>query len=192
LVKLDREQALSVGALVALVIACLLAVELSFQARSGAVESLAERRALVARLEARIKARAEAGDRNGSAPPAAFVDAPTQGLAAAQLQGYLAQTAEDHRAVLISSGVENAKREDSPDTIRLQATLDASLNELQALLFRLESGTPYVFVESLTMQPAATVAPSGQPSSAVAAAGAPASLLRVTLSLRAMWRRGNT
>jgi len=190
MLKLDREQALSVGALVALLIACLLAVEFSFEARSAAVQNLAERRALIARLEARIKARADAGDRNGSAPIAAFVDAPTQGLAAAQLQGYLAQMAEDHRAVLISSGVETAKREDSPDTIRLQATLDASLNELQALLFRLESGTPYVFVESLTMQPAAMVAPTGQPSSA-AAPGGPASMLRVTLSLRALWRRGN-
>jgi hypothetical protein len=190
MLKLDREQALSVGALVALLVACLLMVELSFEARFGAVQSLAERQALIARLEARIKARADAGP-PGEAPAAAFVDATTQGLAAAQVQAYLAQVAANQQAVLISSGVETAKREDPAETIRLQATLDVNLNGLQALLFRLESGTPYVFVDSLAMQPAAMVAPTGQPSSAAASSGAPASLLRVTLSLRALWRRGN-
>jgi len=69
-----------------------------------------------------------------------------------------------------------------PNTIRLQATIEVSLVALQAMLYRLESGTPYVFVEALTIQPAA------------AAAGRPPEdpLLRATLSVRAFWRRSGS
>ena len=114
-----------------------------------------------------------------AAPPQAFLDAPTQGLAGAQLQAYLAQLAESQRAGLMSSGGEPAKREDPPDTIRLQATLEMSLEALRALLYQLESGTPYVFVEVLAVQPVTT-----------AGRAAENPLLRATLSIRALWRRG--
>jgi hypothetical protein len=114
------------------------------------------------------------------APPAAFLDASTQGLASAQLQSYLAQLADDQRASLVSSGGEVAKRDDAPDTIRLQATLDMNLKALRAVLYQLESGTPYVFVDALTVQPAG----------AMAGRAVEDPLLRTTLSLRAFWRRG--
>jgi general secretion pathway protein M len=51
---------------------------------------------------------------------------------------------------------------------------------LQALLYRLEGGAPYVFVDALSMQPGG----SGE-----RAAADPA--LRVNLTLHAYWRRGN-
>ena len=53
---------------------------------------------------------------------------------------------------------------------------------LQAILYRLESGTPYVFVEALAIQPAgaAGARPPEDP------------LLRATLSVRAFWRRGSS
>ncbi len=55
-----------------------------------------------------------------------------------------------------------------------------NLKALRALLYQLESGTPYVFVDALTVQPA----------SAAAGRAAEDPLLRATLSLRAFWRRG--
>ena len=60
--------------------------------------------------------------------------------------------------------------------------VEVGLVALQAMLYRLESGTPYVFVEALTIQPAA------------AAAGRPPEdpLLRATLSVRAFWRRSGS
>jgi hypothetical protein len=64
----------------------------------------------------------------------------------------------------------------------LQATLDADLQALQALLYQLESGTPYVFVDSLNIQIPGT--------NAQRAVEDP--LLRVTLGLRAVWRRETT
>jgi general secretion pathway protein M len=98
------------------------------------------------------------------------------------LQAYLTQTAGAQQAAIISSGLEPTKREDTPDTIRLQATFEVGLVALQTILYRLESGTPYVFVEALAIQPAG------------AAGGRPPEdpLLRATLSVRAFWRRGSS
>jgi len=177
--QLDREQLISVVALALLLMVSVLALELSFRARSDAATELAERREAVSRLEARSRTKTP-GSGPVAAPAAAFLDAPTQGLAGAQLQAYLAQVVAAQQAGLVSSGLDAAKREDPPDTIRLQATVDVGLQALQAMLYQLESGTPYVVIEALTMQPAG--AASGRPPEDP--------LLRATLTLRAFWRRG--
>jgi hypothetical protein len=178
---LDREQTLSLGALALILVFCAALVQYAMQARSEAVQELSERRDTVERLEAR--ARADGPGRTiTTAPASAFLDATTQGLAGAQLQAYLVQTAGAQQAAIISSGLEPTKREDTPDTIRLQATFEVGLVALQTILYRLESGTPYVFVEALSIQPAG------------AAGGRPPEdpLLRATLSVRAFWRRGSS
>ena len=179
MLSLDREQAVSGAALVLLLLACLFAAGLSVQVRSEAVGELAERRGLLSRLETRL--RADAGRSNLAAPPAAFLDAPSQGMASAKLQAYVAQLADLQHAGLMSSGEEATKREEGPDAIRLQATLDLNMKALRAMLFQLESGTPYVFVDALTVQPA----------SATAIRANEDPVLQATMSLRAFWRRGS-
>jgi hypothetical protein len=176
--QLTREQIISVAALALLLLACVCALGLSLNARFDAEHELAERRDLLTRLETRVQAGGER--RIVAAPPQAFLDAPTPGLASAQLQAYLAQLADAQHAGVMSSGGEPTKREDSPDTIRLQATLEMSLEALRALLYQLESGTPYVFVDVLAVQPVTTAA----------GRAAENPLLRATLSVRALWRRG--
>jgi general secretion pathway protein M len=176
--SLDREQAISVAVLAALLSICVAVLGLLLAARADAVRETSERREILSRLEARL--RTNANRPMATAPPTAFLDASTQGLASAQLQSYLAQLASDQRANLVSSGGEAAKRDDAPDTIRLQATLDMNLKALRAVLYQLESGTPYVFVDALTVQPAG----------ATAGRAVEDPLLRTTLSLRAFWRRG--
>ena len=178
MLKLNREQTISVAVLALLLLACVLAAGLSVQMRFDAGRELAERRELLSRLETRM--RADAGRSNGVAPSTAFLDAPTQGIASAKLQAYLAQLAEVQHAGLLSSGGEAAKRDEPPDTIRLQATLEMNLKALQAMLYQLESGTPYVFVDALTVQAAG----------ATAGRAFEDPLLRATVSLRAFWRRG--
>jgi hypothetical protein len=178
--KLDREQSISVAALAALLMLCVYAVGLLLQARSDAVREGSERREMLSRLEARLKT--ISNQPAAAAPAAAFLDASTRGLAGAQLQSYLAQLASDQNASLVSSGADAAKRDDSPETIRIQTTLDMNLKALRALLYQLESGTPYVFVDALTIQPAG----------ATAGRAVEDPLLRTTLSLRAVWRRGSS
>ena len=180
MLKLDREQAISVAALALLLFVSVYVMGALLQARSDAVREDSERREMLSRLEAKL--RTISSRPIAVAPPAAFVDASTQGLASAQLQSYLAQLAGDQRANLVSSGGEAAKRDDAPDTIRLQATLDMNLKSLRAFLYQIESGTPYVFVDTLTVQPVGT--------GAGRAAEDP--LLRTNLGLRAFWRRGSS
>jgi general secretion pathway protein M len=175
--RLDREQAISVAVLALLLLVSACVVGMLFQARSDAVREVSERREILSRLEAKL--RTNASRPTAAAPPAAFLDGSTQGLASAQLQTYLAQLAGDQHASLISSGGEAAKRDDAPDAIRLQATFDMNLKALRAVLYQLESGTPYVFVDALTVQPA----------SVMAGRAVEDPLLRTTLSLRALWRR---
>jgi general secretion pathway protein M len=153
-------------------------VGFSLQARFESAHEFDMQRDLLSRLEVSANSDQERL-RSGVAPAAAFVSAPTQGLAGAQLQAYLQRVTDTHHAVLISSGMEPAKREDQPDSIRLRATFEASLQSLRTLLYQLESGTPYVFVESLNIQLAAvdTQRPVEDP------------LLRITLELRAVWQR---
>ena len=174
--KLNREQAISVAALVLLLLACLFTVGLSVQMRWNAGREFAEHREMLSRLETRV--REDAGRLHPAAPSTAFLNAPTASIASAKLQAYLAQLAELQHAGLVSSGGEPAKRDETPDTIRLQATLDMNVQALRAVLYQLESGTPYVFVDALTVQP---VSASGR------VADDP--LLRATMSLRAFWRQ---
>jgi general secretion pathway protein M len=178
--RLDREQAISVAALALLFLLCVYGVGLLLQARSDAVAEASERREMLSRLEAKLQTMSNRP--TVAAPPAAFIDASTQGLANAQLQSYLAQLARDQNVTLVSSGGEAIKRDDGPDTIRLQATLDMDLKSLRAVLYQLESGTPYVFVDALTVQP----------TGAMAGRVVEDPLLRTTLTLRAFWRRGSS
>jgi general secretion pathway protein M len=181
-VQFNREQMISVGALGLVLLVCAFTVIMSLQSRFDAGRELAERRDALSHLEVRARSApgAQAKKTPTAAPAAAFLDAPTAGLAAAQLQAYLSQVTAGQQANLISCGIEPVRREDPPDSIRVAATLDVAQNSLQGLLYQLESRTPYVFVDSLTVQPASTV---GQ-----RAAENPT--LRLTLSLRALWRRG--
>jgi general secretion pathway protein M len=181
--QFNREQLISIGALGLAFLVCAFIVIMSLQARLDASRELAERRDALSHLEARARSAPDARAKTTptAAPAAAFLDAPTAGLAAAQLQAYLSQVANGQRANLISYGIEPVRREDPPDSIRVAATLDVvDQNSLQGLVYQLESRTPYVFVDSLTAQPVST---SGQ-----RAAENPT--LRLTLSLRALWRRG--
>jgi len=177
MLKLDREQAVAVAAFVLLLLASISVVGMSLQARADAAQEYGERREMLSRLEARLKT---AGSRPTAAPPAAFLDASTPGLASAQLQSYVGQLAGNQNASLVSSGAETVKRDDAPDTVRVQATLDMNLQSLRAFLYQLESGTPYVFVDALTVQPV----------NATAGQSIEDPQLRATLSLRALWRRG--
>jgi general secretion pathway protein M len=174
----NRERIISVAAFATLVLICVATIGVLFDARAVALRELTERRDGLERLQARV--RQNAGRPIAAAPPAAFIEAPTQGLASAALQAHLAQLAEAQHAGLVLSGEETAKREDASDMIRLEATLDMNTKALRALLYQLESGTPYAFVDALAVQPA----------SVAAGRAAEDPLLRATLSLRAFWRKG--
>jgi general secretion pathway protein M len=179
-VNVNRQQIIAIGALTVLLLVCAVTVGLCFQVYSETLQEYTDRRDMLARLEAAPRSRVDSLGRSitAGAPAGAFLGASTQGIAAAQLQSYIARVAADRQAILISSGVD-AARQDSPDLVRVQAMMDLPSKALQGFLFQLESGIPYVFVESLKIVP----------SNAAAQVGIQDPTLRVTLTLRALWRR---
>jgi general secretion pathway protein M len=174
-----REQLIAVAALAVFVVTCITFTALSIQSRFNASQELSDGEDLLSRLESHSASSSNAGGprKDGVAPMNAFLDAPTIGLAGADLQAYVERLASQHAAV-VSFSIQPSAREDSSDTVRIEASLDISLSALQLLLYQLEGGAPYVFVESMTVRPAATGASLGGTDS-----------LRVTLGLRALWRR---
>jgi general secretion pathway protein M len=178
--RLNREQMIAIGALLLLLLVCGASLAWSLQLRFDVAQELSEKQDLLSRLEARVRPRA---DQHGPAkatiaPAESFLDAPTPGLAGAGLQAYVARLADQHAAV-VSFGVQTSASEDAADVVRIEASMDISLRELQVLLYQLESGTPYVFVELMTVRA----------TNPVAAGSAEDAQLRVTLGLRALWRR---
>jgi len=177
--QLNREQMICLGALSLLLLTCFLGITFSLQAWSSAATELAQRREVFSRLEARSRSGINApGRKTGAAPAAAFLEAATAGIATAQLQAHLSELAGTHRATLISYGAEQAQREDAADFVRVQATVEIAHSALQALLYALESRTPYVFIDSLTLAPPGTQRAGADPT------------LRLSLGLHALWRRG--
>ncbi len=181
--KLDRDAIIALGALFLLLAVSVAAPALALKARSDAAQALADEQDLFARFQA-AHARPGGGKANashdlGAAPESAFLNAQTQGLASAQLQAYLSQLVLAQRASLASSGGEQSNRPDAPDTVRLQATLEIRYDALQTLLYRLEAGTPYVFVDSMVVQPPTTTASRAGNGDA----------MKVTLNLRSLWHK---
>jgi len=179
MIKADREVMLSLGALGAVLVVCVGVLGFSLQARFEAAQERDAHSEVLSQLEAHLKARNARPKSAAVAPAAAFLAASTQGLAGAQFEAYLQQRAAAQHATVISSGLDPGRHDDRSDSIRLQATLDMNLEALQRMLYQLESGTPYVFVDSLSVQIPGT--------GAQRAVEDP--LLRVTLGLRAIWQR---
>jgi general secretion pathway protein M len=177
--KLTREQTIALAALGAFVVTCTGLIAWSLESRREAAQELSDRQDLLARLEtgARAKRDAHGPMVQAKAPAVAFVDAPTLGLASAALEAHVTKLA-GHHATLVSFAVQSNSAVDRGDAVRIEASMDISQRALQSLLYELESGTPYVFIESMTLRPAAASAQSG----------APDPLLRATLGLRALWR----
>ncbi|CCE11228.1 exported hypothetical protein [Bradyrhizobium sp. STM 3843] len=177
---LNREQLLALGAFCALLVICALVIANALLAWAEATQARDDRRDQLASLRSRVGGVAKQRQQTQTiaAPAPAFLDAATSGLATAQFQAYLSQLITDQKAVLVSSGIQPAEREDKSDAIRLQVALTATIPALQALLYRLESGTPYVFVDSLSLQlGGSTERNTADP------------VLKVTLTVHAFWRR---
>ena len=166
-----------------LLLVCAFAVGLSLQvrsdaatnSRSGATLFRVLRRALASGTEARART-------TTAAPAAAFLDAATAGLATAQLQVYLSQVAVQS-AMPFSSRMAWSRRvaRIRPTRSGFRPLWTLARSHCRNCFISWKVRTPYVFVDLLAVQPASTAVQR--------AAGDPT--LRLTLSLRALWRRGS-
>jgi general secretion pathway protein M len=180
--KLSREKYLALAALLALVLVGLIVPAMTLLARSDAQQALSEERDLLDRLVAskqHSNKQMQAPGQTAEAPPEAFLKAQTAGLAIAQLEAYFSALAQTNHASLLSASAQPADQSDAPDIVRIQVNIDVEYDALQSLLYKLETGAPYVFVDSLRLRSEALSPNKGRqrgPS------------MKATLGLKAIWR----
>jgi general secretion pathway protein M len=182
---LTRKRSFALLALAGFVVTCAIPPVVALKARSDAADELADARTQLDRLvgaERRAASKTSAPVHVGEAPAEAFLNAQTPGLASAQLEAHVSDLAASVNASLASSSAQQPDRPDGPNIIRIQANVDLDYSALQTLLYKLESGAPYIFVESLTLRPANAASNRG-------AHGLP---MRASLGLKALWRAGQT
>jgi general secretion pathway protein M len=143
---------------------------------------IAQKSRLLAELTRRAAAEAPAPGRAGARQSGSAIAAPTETIAASELQKRILERVESAGGVVHSVQAEPVK-DAAVDGLRrvvAQLSFDSSTTGLQSLLFDLETGAPFMFVDTLVVQPAA-------PSTLGARA---ADKLRVNLSTTGYWSAG--
>src|SRR3990172_2871489 len=112
----------------------------------------------------------------------ATVSGSSETVAAGALQRYLLERLESAGGAVQSIQTEPRREIIPPGLHRLGAQLafDSSMVALQRFLFELETGLPFVFVESLAAQPAPGVPPGSRMGD----------ILRVSLTVTSYWKAG--
>jgi general secretion pathway protein M len=110
---------------------------------------------------------------------AAAIPAPTETVAASALQKQILERLETAGGTVHSVQAEPVKdaAPDAPRRVVAQLTFDCSISGLQRLLFELETGVPFIFVDSLAAQPATASVPGVRVGDR----------LRVALSVSSYW-----
>jgi general secretion pathway protein M len=109
----------------------------------------------------------------------AVIAGSTETVAASELQRSILTAVQDSGGSVhsIQAEVTTDKVDDGLRRLNAQTTFDSSLASLQKALFRLETRIPFVFVESISVQPAP-----------ISVSGATTDLLRVTIVASSYWK----
>lgn len=104
---------------------------------------------LAAQLPGLRRQLAELGEQQQLAPY--LVEAPNSALAAAVVQQRLQALAEANEGRVLSTRVLRVAADGSFERVAVSARLQIALEGLQAMLYELETGQPYLFVEDLSV-----------------------------------------
>jgi len=128
------------------------------------------------------------GSEKGGADAAQFavISAPTETVAASTLQQYLLDRLEQTGGTVQRVQAETARdaKSDGMRRVTAEIVFDAPSDALQHLLFDLETGTPFVFVDTLSAQPASA--------SGTAKMGMGPEVLRSSLVVSSYWSSQKT
>jgi general secretion pathway protein M len=128
----------------------------AWQAYAAQGERIAEARAQLQRyqrLAAQLPAlRAqEAGLREQQLLMPYLIDAPNSALAAAGVQQRLQEVAASHQGRILSTRVLKTSSDGPFEKVAVNARLQVPLEGLQAMLYELETGQPYLFIEDVSV-----------------------------------------
>lgn len=109
-----------------------------------------------------------------------FVAAATETLAAAEVDRLVRATVLKAPAAVLSSRAAVDREGDAPvRRIAVEAVIEGRIEAVQRVLFNLETGTPLILVDDLSVQPTETASKGAQPAAPV---------LHATMTLSAYWR----
>jgi general secretion pathway protein M len=149
----DRRQTLAAVAylcVVSLLAAASLWLVDDLWARSRDIATMQERLDQLAEHSRPLRSASLAIDTSASGSP--FIDGRTITIAGAALEQRIGAAVANNGGVLTSSQLELDGPEAKNGFINLTATIEIGQPELQALLYDIEAGTPYLFVDKLTIQ----------------------------------------
>ena len=150
----------------------------------GAIADVLEHRSAVAaardvleQMEARKPASIHPSDRSTIVPPgSSFLEGPTVTVAGATLLQRVAVAVTKAGGTILSSQVELQGPQSKPGFIGVIASCELDQADLQQLLYDLEAGMPFLFVEQLAVQ------------ASIAASGTREGRLRVQLAVYGQWQ----
>lgn len=171
-----RHIALAIGLWVA-VLGSLIAwqAHVQLQLAHGRAE-LADKDEMLAKLRQQPVVRADVAVRRSGET----LHAQTSTVAASEFQKLVQQSVAGAGSVLhsVQSDSEEMPEAGGQVKVALQVVFDGTIEAVQKVLFQLETGVPYVFVDAVTIRPDSTLKEQAS------------TLLRVTLNVSSYWRNG--
>ncbi|MCU7919542.1 MAG: type II secretion system protein M [Candidatus Thiodiazotropha sp. (ex Epidulcina cf. delphinae)] len=81
-----------------------------------------------------------------------YLQSETDSLAKAELQRRVKQVVASGKGDILSSQVERSEQEDGFNRVAIRVRMKSTLEEMMALVYRLETETPYLFVDDITVR----------------------------------------
>jgi general secretion pathway protein M len=144
-----RAHALPLFGYVALLLGFAAAIWLALASLAGDYADYTAATDLLDRIEGRKPSAATSGlDKSGSP----FLEGRTVTIAGAALQQRVVAAVNDAGGNVLSSQVDLQGSETKPGTVSLSANLEIEQSNLQQLLYEIETGMPFLFIDQLVVQ----------------------------------------
>jgi general secretion pathway protein M len=174
-----RDRALALLYYAAAIVALLLVIWLALAELGARYAAYSETTALFARMESRHAPNGEGKDGGSfTLPGSPFIEAASLTIAGADLQKHVTALVQDSGGNVLSSQVDLQQSEGSTDHVSLAITTELDQSAVQKLLYDLEAGMPFLFIDRLLIQP---VQQHG--------ADASGSRVRIQLTISGQWRQ---
>ncbi len=150
---LTRAHALALAGYAAAVAGCVLAVWLALASLADDYAAYSSASELLAKLEGHGKQAAELGAASGHAATGSpFLSGPTVTVAGAALQQRIVAAVRDAGGNVLSSQIDLQGALADQGYVSLTANCEIAQASLQQLLYDLEAGMPFLFIDQLTIQ----------------------------------------
>lgn len=149
-----RDRALALLYYGAAIFGLVMATWLSLAALGERYAAYSESAERLAKMESRRTPQAQGEDGGSLALPGSpFIEATTLTIAGAELQKHITGLVREGGGNVLSSQVDLQQSEGSTDRVSLSMTAELDQSAVQKLLYDIEAGMPFLFIDRLLLQP---------------------------------------